>query len=230
LDWLELERSNLITVRAAADYDLHELGWHLAAALWPLFLLHDHYLAVRQVGVRCAQQWGNHSAHALMHNRRGAACRGHRAIRRGGRALQGRPGHGCPRRQPGDRDQGGRRAAAGRAGARQAQAALGHVADLRLSTELYRQHDVGLALINLGAALTKTGRAAEGISAALTGEARRLYDVALPVLVDLGRPNPPKSTPACRPSVPGPKSLDLLTCASLAGGLAVVGPVPSSPT
>jgi hypothetical protein len=38
--------------------------------------------------------------------------------------------------------------------------ALGHVAeDLRLSTELYRQHDVGLALINLGAALTKTGRA-----------------------------------------------------------------------
>jgi hypothetical protein len=42
LDWLELGRSNLITVRAAADYDLHELGWHLAAALWPLFLLHDH--------------------------------------------------------------------------------------------------------------------------------------------------------------------------------------------
>jgi hypothetical protein len=35
--------SNLITVRAAADYDPRELGWHLAAALWPLFLLHDHY-------------------------------------------------------------------------------------------------------------------------------------------------------------------------------------------
>ena len=93
--------------------------------------------------------------------------------------------------------------------------ALGHVAeDLRLSTELYRQHDVGLALINLGAALTKTGDAAEGISAALTGEARRLYEEALPVLVDLGRPNPPKSTPACRPSDPGTKSLDLLKCAS----------------
>jgi len=102
--------------------------------------------------------------------------------------------------------------------------------DLRLSTELYRQHDVGLALINLGAALTKTGDAAEGISAALTGEARRLYEEALPVLVDLGRPNPPKSTPACRPSVPGPKSRDLLKFASFGRRTRGRGPAPSSPT
>jgi tetratricopeptide (TPR) repeat protein len=196
LDWLELERSNLINaVRTAADYDLRELGWQLAAALWPLFLFHKHYrdfLAVSQLGVACAERWGNHSAQAIMHNRCGAACRG---TGRYDEAVEHYKAGQATAAQ-GDDPAIGIRSIEGLGLVALAQGrpedALRHFAeDLRLSAELNRQHDAGLALINLGATLTKAGRAAEGIehldrAKELLAEQGDDYNVAR-ARTDLGR-------------------------------------------
>lgn len=169
LAWLELERANLISaVEAADDHEMYELGWQLAAAMWPLFLLHKHYpdfLRVSQHGVKHAKRWGNRSAEALMHNRSGAATRG-----------QGRYDEAIGHYE------------AGQAAARQGDdpgieirsvegvglvalqqnrvetALLAFDSDLEISERLDRPHDIGLALINRGATLTKAGRAADALS------------------------------------------------------------------
>ncbi len=169
LDWLELERENLIAaVETAHDWQLPELGWQLAAAMWPLFLLRKHYpdfLRVSEIAVRCAQAWGNASAEALMRNRGGAACRG-----------------------TGRYDDAVRHYLAGRDAAR---TAGDHVVEIRsveglglvalqqgrldeaiewftedhlLSERQNRPHDVGLALINLGATRVRAGQAGAAIA------------------------------------------------------------------
>ncbi|MBB5854193.1 tetratricopeptide repeat protein [Amycolatopsis umgeniensis] len=169
LAWLELERENLIAaVETAHDWQLPELGWQLAAAMWPLFLLRKHYpdfLRVSEIGVRCAVAWGNVSAEALMRNRGGAACRG-----------------------TGRYDDAVRHYLAGRDAAR---TAGNHVVEIRsveglglvalqqgrldeaiewftedhlLSERQDRPHDVGLALINLGATRVRAGQAEAAIA------------------------------------------------------------------
>ncbi|RSM66286.1 regulator protein [Amycolatopsis sp. WAC 01376] len=163
LDWLELERENLIAaVETAHDWELPELGWQLAAAMWPLFLFRKHYpdyLRVSEIGARCAKAWGNASAEALMRNRAGAACRA-----------------------TGRYDEAVRNYLAGREAARNADDSvveirsvegLGLVAlqqgrlddaiewfteDLLLGERQERPHDIGLALINLGATRVRAGR------------------------------------------------------------------------
>ncbi len=169
LDWLELERENLIAaVETAHEWQLPELGWQLAAAMWPLFLLRKHYpdfLRVSEIAVQCAQAWGNASAEALMRNRSGAACRG-----------------------TGRYDDAVRHYLAGRDAAR---TAGDHVVEIRsveglglvalqqgrldeaiewftedhlLSERQNRPHDVGLALINLGATRVRAGQAEAAIA------------------------------------------------------------------
>ncbi len=169
LAWLELERENLIAaVETAHDWQLPELGWQLAAAMWPLFLLRKHYpdfLRVSEIAVQCAQAWGNASAEALMRNRSGAACRG-----------------------TGRYDDAVRHYLAGRDAAR---TAGDHVVEIRsveglglvalqqgrldeaiewftedhlLSERQNRPHDVGLALINLGATRVRAGQAETAIA------------------------------------------------------------------
>ncbi len=169
LDWLELERENLIAaVETAHDWQLPELGWQLAAAMWPLFLLRKHYpdfLRVSEIAVQCAQAWGNASAEAVMRNRSGAACRG-----------------------TGRYDDAVRHYLAGRDAAR---TAGDHVVEIRsveglglvalqqgrldeaiewftedhlLSERQNRPHDVGLALVNLGATRVRAGQAETAIA------------------------------------------------------------------
>ncbi|QXV60556.1 regulator protein [Amycolatopsis sp. TNS106] len=163
LAWLEQERENLIAaVETAETWQLPELGWQLAAAMWPLFLLRKHYpdfLKVSQAGVRCARAWGNASAEALMHNRSGAACRG-----------TGRYDEAVAHYEAG-------REAARKAGNEVVEIrsveGLGLVAlaqgrlddavhwfteDHRLSELQNRTHDIGLALINLGSTQLRAGR------------------------------------------------------------------------
>jgi tetratricopeptide (TPR) repeat protein len=167
LKWLELERANLIAaIRTAAERDLNELGWQLAAAMRPLFL-HKHYrdfLAVSKLGVVCAERWENRSAQAVMHNRCGAACRAtgrfDEAVEHYQRGLATAPGGDNPATEIRSMEGLGLVALA----QDRAADAVGYFEeDLRLSTELDRPHDVGLALINLGAALTKAGNAPDGI-------------------------------------------------------------------
>jgi tetratricopeptide (TPR) repeat protein len=167
LEWLELERANLIAaMRTSAEHGMNELGWQLAAAMWPLFR-HKHYrdfLAVSKLGVVCAERWGNRSAEALMHNRCGAACRAtgrfDEAVEHYQRGLATAPRGDDPAIVIRSVEGLGLVALA----QDRAAVALGYFEeDLRLSTELDRPHDVGLALINVGAALTKAGRAAGGI-------------------------------------------------------------------
>ncbi|GAA4550321.1 ATP-binding protein [Amycolatopsis samaneae] len=168
LGWLELERANLIAaIELAHEYEMYELGWQLAAAMWPLFLLHKHYpnfLQVSQLGVRHARRWGNRSAEALMHNRSGAATRatgkydeaeghyrrGHEVALAGDDpviAIRSVEGLGLVALRRGRID-----------------AALdAFTEDLRISERLDRPHDVGLALINLGATLVRAGRVAEAV-------------------------------------------------------------------
>ncbi|MQA09146.1 MAG: tetratricopeptide repeat protein [Pseudonocardiaceae bacterium] len=168
LGWLEKERANLITViRTVAEQRMPVLGWQLANAMWPLFLLHKHYrdfLAVSEIGVRCAQEWGNRWAEALMHNRCGAACRGagrfDDAVEHYSRALRVLPETGD--QAPAIRSLEGFGLVALARG--QLDDALRHFDDnLRRSRELDRQHDVSLVLVNIGATLTKVGRFDEAI-------------------------------------------------------------------
>lgn len=78
LAWLEFERPNLIAVsRTVLHQGFAELAWHIADALWPLFLLRKHYrdrLAVDELGVEAALLWGNRFAEADMRKRLGRAC------------------------------------------------------------------------------------------------------------------------------------------------------------
>lgn len=169
LAWLELERENLIAaVETAREWQLPELGWQLAAAMWPLFLLRKHYpdfLRVSEIAVHCAKAWGNTSAEALMRNRSGAACRA-----------------------TGRYDDAVRHYLAGRDAARTSE---DHVVEIRsveglglvalqqgrldeaiewftedhlLSERQDRPHDVGLALINLGATRGRSGQAEAAIA------------------------------------------------------------------
>ncbi|WP_229907844.1 ATP-binding protein [Amycolatopsis oliviviridis] len=169
LAWLELERENLIAaIEAAETWQLPELGWQLAAAMWPLFLLRKHYpdfLRVSQAGMRCARTWGNASAEALMHNRSGAACRGtgrydeavghytagREAARTAGNGvveIRSVEGLGLVALQQGRLDDAIER----------------FTEDHLLSERLERRHDIGLALINLGATRVRAGQAEAAIA------------------------------------------------------------------
>ncbi|PXY35272.1 regulator protein [Prauserella coralliicola] len=188
LDWLERERTNVFAaMQAAAQLDHPELAWHLGDAMWPLFLLRKHYrdfLTVSQLGVRCAQQWGNADAEVIMLNRCGAACRGagrfDEAVEHYSAAL---------RRLRPDGDQvPGIRSVEGLGLVALAQGRLEDAHreftdDLRRSRELKRPHDVALAQVNLGVTLTRLGRTGEAIeqleqAKALLAEQGDGYNVA----------------------------------------------------
>ncbi|MET7397621.1 tetratricopeptide repeat protein, partial [Dactylosporangium sp. NPDC005572] len=78
LAWLERERGNLVAATAdAAAIGRPELAWHLAYALWPLFLYGKHYrdrLTVDGIGVDAALAWGEPWAEAVMLKRLGRSC------------------------------------------------------------------------------------------------------------------------------------------------------------
>ncbi|MFI6030926.1 ATP-binding protein [Amycolatopsis magusensis] len=168
LPWLERERPNLIAaIQAAQAQELPELAWQLAAAMWPLFLLRKHYrdfLTVSQLGVTCAEQWGNPSAKALMLNRSGAACRG------AGRFDEAVEYYTAAKQALAD---GGDQAIAIRSveglglvalAQDRVEDALTHFEEeLTYARRLERAHDVNLALVNLGATLVRAGRAAEAV-------------------------------------------------------------------
>lgn len=168
LDWLEWERPNLIAaVKAAEEHAMPALGWRLADAMWPLFLLHKHYrdfLEVSHIGVRCAREWGDRWAEAIMRNRCGAACRG------AGRFDEAREHYaGALAVLPETGDQAPAvRSLEGMGLVALAQGrledAIEHFEeDLRRSRAADRHHDVALALINLGVAATRLNRYAEAI-------------------------------------------------------------------
>ncbi|AXB48877.1 regulator protein [Amycolatopsis albispora] len=168
LPWLERERPNLIAaIKDAVRHELPELAWQLAAAMWPLFLLRKHYrdfLTVSQLGVECAEEWGNTSAKALMLNRSGAACRGagrfdeaieyytaaKETLAGGGDqaiAIRSMEGLGLVALAQGRTED-----------------ALAHFEEnLAYARRLERAHDVNLALVNLGVTLVKAGRAHEAV-------------------------------------------------------------------
>lgn len=78
LAWLETERANLIAMgKVLRQKGCAELSWHIADALWPLFLFHKHYrdrLATDECGVGAAVMWGNRFAEADMRKRLARAC------------------------------------------------------------------------------------------------------------------------------------------------------------
>jgi tetratricopeptide (TPR) repeat protein len=142
--------------------------------MWPLFLLRKHYRDFRTVsglGVRAARTMGDSAAEALMLNRCGAACRGagrfdeavehYSAGLRAGDpviAIRSVEGLGLVALAEDRLDD-----------------ALGHFEeDLRRCSELDRPHDIGLALINLGATLAKADRAVEAVER--LNQARELLD------------------------------------------------------
>src|SRR5256885_8297772 len=75
LGWLERERANLVAAGPPAlEQGYAELAWHLADAMWPLFLYRKHYrdrAEVDQRGVVAAREWGNAWAEAVMLKRLG---------------------------------------------------------------------------------------------------------------------------------------------------------------
>ncbi|PXY32735.1 regulator protein [Prauserella muralis] len=196
LDWLERERTNLLSaMRTAAQLGLPRLAWQLGDAMWPLFLLRKHYrdfLTVSQLGARCAREWGNAYAEAIMRNRCGAACRG------AGRFAEAIEHYrGALETLPADGDQAAAiRSVEGLGLVALAEGRLGDALreftdDLRRSRELGREHDVALALVNLGVTETKAGRAAEAIghleeARSLLTEQGDAYNVAR-ARIDLAR-------------------------------------------
>ncbi|MEV6608374.1 tetratricopeptide repeat protein [Kutzneria sp. NPDC051319] len=78
LDWLEAERVNLIAAgRAALAADWAELAWQLSDVMWPLLLYRKHYLDRLEIdrrGVAAARAWGNVFAEADMLKRLGRVC------------------------------------------------------------------------------------------------------------------------------------------------------------
>jgi tetratricopeptide (TPR) repeat protein len=70
LEWLELERANLIAVlRQAHQEGMHEAVWQICEALWGLFLMHKHYrlwIECHEVGVAAARTCGDPIATARM--------------------------------------------------------------------------------------------------------------------------------------------------------------------
>ncbi|RZQ62165.1 tetratricopeptide repeat protein [Amycolatopsis suaedae] len=168
LAWLETERLNLIAAINSAERRREpELAWQLAAAMWPLFLLHKHYrdfVTVSQLGVKVAAKWGNPLAEALMHNRWAAARRAtglfddavkHYTAARDvlpegvGEvlALRSVEGLGLVALARRDLDE----------------AAARFTEVLDLADRLNREHDAALALVNLGVTLTDSGNATEAV-------------------------------------------------------------------
>lgn len=78
LEWLERERTNLISAgRVAMGEGLPELAWHLCDVMWPLLLYRRHHrdrLEIDRRGVQAARAWGNKWAEADMLKRLGLAC------------------------------------------------------------------------------------------------------------------------------------------------------------
>jgi tetratricopeptide (TPR) repeat protein len=70
LEWLELERANLVAVlQQATQKEMHESVWQICEALWGLFLMHKHYrlwIECHELGVAAAQACGDPLAQARM--------------------------------------------------------------------------------------------------------------------------------------------------------------------
>jgi tetratricopeptide (TPR) repeat protein len=178
LDWLELERVNLVDAsRVALEYGQPSLAWQLCDVMWPLFLYRKHYrdrMEVDARGVEAAGRWGNGWAEADMLKRLGRVCtvagdfdsaeRHMRAAAAGYRAAG--DVHGSVDAEEGlaslYRDRGADETAA---------AMFTRV--LAANRELGDDRRVGLTLINLGMLLPKLGRSAEAIE--LLGEAQELF-------------------------------------------------------
>lgn len=182
LAWLERERVNLVDATTmASDLGHPELSWHLAYALWPLFLYRKHYrdrLEVDRVGVAAARAWGNAWAEAVMLKRLGRVCANtgdiDAAVRHTRTAIQVYD-------SVGDR-QGHTDALEGLAGILRdsgddAAAAASYVEVLASRRTLDDPRAIALTLINLGSMLTGQDEAHQAVS--LLQEARAVLG-ALP--------------------------------------------------
>ncbi|MEV0677959.1 tetratricopeptide repeat protein [Actinosynnema sp. NPDC050436] len=179
LDWLEVERANLIAAgRVALDHDWPDLAWQLADVMWPLLLHHKHYrdrAEINDRGTTAARRWGNRVAEAVMLRRQGLACTTMGRLEEAERHLAA--SIECAT-EAGDRrgaadalellalvqlDQG-----------RLPEAVARLTGLVRTNRELGAPRNQGLTLIHLGTALGRTGRTAEGLAA--LREAEALFD------------------------------------------------------
>ncbi|GAA2578471.1 tetratricopeptide repeat protein [Dactylosporangium fulvum] len=180
LTWLERERVNVVAAgQVALELPHAELAWHLCDVLWPLLLLLKPSLRdrfeIHRRGVTAARLWGDAWAEAVMLNRLGRVC-----TRLGDAEAAESNLHAAIRLYETAGDVRGRLdaqeglasayLAAGRAGP--AVHLLEEV--LAGSRRLGEPRPLGLALITLGTALPKVGRAAEALP--LLREAQAVFD------------------------------------------------------
>lgn len=70
LEWMEVERSNLMAlIDHAHQHGAYDAAWQMCEAMWPLFLLHKHYnlwIEAHQVGLDAARASRNQKAEARM--------------------------------------------------------------------------------------------------------------------------------------------------------------------
>lgn len=69
LEWLDLERTNLVAAVVTNATRAPEIAWRIAYGMWPLFHYRRHHhdrLTVDQVGVDCARRLGNRDFEARM--------------------------------------------------------------------------------------------------------------------------------------------------------------------
>ena len=180
LDWMEAERHGLRAVVETTAEDIPAASWQLADAMWPLFLYRGHYreqLAISRAGLDAARRCQDAEGQARMLDRIGMAAR-----------HLGRPDEAADCFQQAHalwRDLGNTHKATGTV------RKLGWIAaergDLTEAIRLYRQaldgyrdpgtgstREAGLAMIDLGNALSAAGREAEAVP--LLQEAARLLD------------------------------------------------------
>ncbi|MEV4516066.1 tetratricopeptide repeat protein [Dactylosporangium sp. NPDC049525] len=168
LAWLERERGTLVdAVRVAHDLGRAELAWHLAYALWPLFLHGKYYrdrLEVDRIGVEAARAWGNSWAEAVMLKRLGrvSAVTGDlpAALRHTGAAIELYRGIGD--------EQGHADAVEGlaeiRAEAGDTASAIEVYTEVLAIRRILADHrSTALTLVRLGSVLTGTGRPDEAL-------------------------------------------------------------------
>ena len=180
LDWMEAERHGLRAVVETTAEDIPAASWQLADAMWPLFLYRGHYreqLAISRAGLDAARRCQDAEGQARMLDRIGMAAR-----------HLGRPDEAADCFQQAHalwRDLGNTHKATGTV------RKLGWIAaergDLTEAIRLYQQaldgyrdpgtgstREAGLAMIDLGNALSAAGREAEAVP--LLQEAARLLD------------------------------------------------------